>query len=353
MVAALNDAVEGHMERRNFLTVTGLALTAFIHHWGTAETEPLQRAAAGADIADSLLDHLQATTDHLRVMDASAGGGALTDLGRAHLDLLLSLLRNSSYGEATGRRIAAIAADTATQTGWIAFDSGHPDAAQRYLLAALRAAHASGDDRLGAGALSYIAIRSYSTGAPGEAVTAARAAREKIKHLHAPALHAMLLTRQARGHAKLGERQATLRALGQAAELYAQGRSEHDPHWLYWMQGGEIYGQAGSCHLDLGQPAEAIENLTQARSAFNPAEVRTRALLTSRASTAHIRNGDIDAGCATAHDALDLAEQLQSVRLSDHLTAVVGELAAHRNSVDARDVIERSTTTLSRTEGRR
>ncbi|MEU4347126.1 hypothetical protein [Streptomyces sp. NPDC023838] len=43
----------------------------------------------------------------------------------------------------------------------------------------------------------------------------------------------MLLTRQARGHAS--EHQAVLAALGQAAELCAQRRSERSPHWLYWI----------------------------------------------------------------------------------------------------------------------
>jgi hypothetical protein len=126
--------------------------------------------------------------------------------------------------------------------------------ARGYFLAALRAAKASKDIRLGAGALSYIAIHGYSTGAPQDAVTAAQAAREKIKGIGTPSLEAMLLTRQARGHAKLGERQAALQALGRAADLCAVGRSENDPRWLYWINEGEIHGQAGSCHLDLGAP---------------------------------------------------------------------------------------------------
>lgn len=136
------------------------------------------------------------------------------------------------------------------------------------MFAALRAAKASGDVRLGAGALSYMAIHGYSTGEPHNAVIAARAAREKIKNLGTPALEAMLLTRQARGHAKLGERRAALVSLGQAAELCARGRSEHDPHWLYWVNAGEIHGQAGSCYLDLGDPHRAVSSFTEARSLY-------------------------------------------------------------------------------------
>lgn len=259
MVAALGTAVGGStMDRRRFLTVSGLALTAFVHHWGTAEAEPLVHAAKGSRLTHELLDSLQATTDNLRTMDASAGSGTLADLGDAHLLFLKRLVGQASYNEDIGRRLAAIIADTAIQTGWFTFDAGDRDSTPAYMFAALRAAKASSDVRLGAGALSYLAIHGYSTGAPRTAVTAARAAREKIKSLDMPALEAMLLTRQARGHAKLGERQEVLTMLGRAAELCAQGRSERDPHWLYWINEGEIHGQAGSCFLDLGEPPGSL-----------------------------------------------------------------------------------------------
>ncbi|MEU9473461.1 helix-turn-helix transcriptional regulator [Streptomyces avermitilis] len=239
MVAALDIAVGGSaMDRRQFLTANGIALTAFVNQWDTAEAEPLHRAAEGSRLSHELLDGLQRTTNSLRTMDASDGSGTLTTLGDAHLQLLKRLVERTSYDEATGRRLAAIIADTATQTGWFVFDSGERDRTLGYLYSALRAAKASGDIRLGAGALSYMSIYGYSTGAPHNAVTAAQRARAKVKKLGTPALEAMLLTRQARGHAKLGERQAALTALGRAAELCAQGRSEHDPEWLYWINVG-------------------------------------------------------------------------------------------------------------------
>jgi hypothetical protein len=58
------------VDRRRFLTVTGAALMAYVHQWGTQEAEALQRAEAGSRISRSLLDTLQGTTDELRIMDA-------------------------------------------------------------------------------------------------------------------------------------------------------------------------------------------------------------------------------------------------------------------------------------------
>ncbi|WP_327356355.1 XRE family transcriptional regulator [Streptomyces sp. NBC_01304] len=341
MVTALGTAVGGsEMDRRQFLAVSGLSLTALVHQWSTAEAEPLVRAARGSRLTNDLLDTLQATTDSLRTMDASAGSGTLADLGDAHLQFLKRLLQQATYDDATGQRLAAIVADTATQTGWFTFDSGEHNRTPAYLLAALRAAKASGDIRLGAGALSYIAILGYSTGQPGDAVTAARAAREKIKGLGTPALEAMLLTRQARGHAKLGERQAAYSALGRAAELCAQGRSERDPHWLYWINEGEIDGQAGSCYVDLGDPQRAVTSFNQARDILHPA--RTKGLFLSRAAAAYIEQGEVEAGCVTAHEALDLAERLQSARLNEHIETMLNAITPVTHAPYARDLLERA-----------
>ncbi|WP_268208143.1 helix-turn-helix domain-containing protein [Streptomyces shenzhenensis] len=342
MVEALNSAVGGSsMNRRRFLTASGIALTTFVNAWDTAEAEPLTRAAEGSQLTGDLLDALQRTTDSLRTMDASDGSGTLTALGNSHLQFLKHLLEETSYDEETGRRLAAIIADTATQTGWFVFDSGDRDRPLSYLYAALRAAKASQDVRLGAGALSYIAIHGYSTGSPHHAVAAAQRARERVRHLGTPALEAMLLTRQARGHAKLGERQAALTALGRAAELCAQGRSEHDPHWLYWVNEGEIHGQTGSCHLDLGDPSSAAASFTKARQALNPADHRTRGLFLSRAATAHVEQGDVEAGAAAAHEVLDLAAKLRSARLDSHVADMIHGLRQVAHSPYAQDVLER------------
>lgn len=332
MLAALGGAIESGADGRlGAGGVNGVALTAFVHHWGAEEAEPLRRAAAGARVSADLCDHLQGTIDELRVMDAGAGSGTVADLARAHLLLVTQILRTSTYDGTTGRRLAAIAADTATQTGWFAFDAGRHDAAQEYMLAGLRAAHQSGDVRLGAGALSYLAIHGYSTGHPRDAVVAAQAGRAKVRDLDAPALEAMLLTRQSRGHARLGEHQAAGRALEEAGELCALGRGHDDPHWLYWMNEGEIHGQTASAQLDLGEPDRAVVAFENAVSKVNPGDHRTRGLLLSRSAQAHARAGDLDAAVEHGNRAVDLAQSVQSVRLRDHLRDLANVLAPARS----------------------
>ncbi|MER7701570.1 XRE family transcriptional regulator [Kitasatospora sp. NPDC097605] len=333
MVAALHDVMRGEHatmrpSRRRFLGLTGTALSAYIHQWGIADVEPVVRALGGARVAPGLVASFQGTIDSLRTMDASSGSALVAGLARAHLGLVHETLKSANYDEKTGRGLAGIAADTATQLGWFHFDAGHHELAQRALLAALRAAHASGDPRYGAGALSYLAIQSYSVGNPRDAVTAMQAAREKIRTLRASHLEAMLLTRQARGHAKLGEQQACRRALGRAAELADYGPAEQDPGWLYWMNRGEILGQTASCYLQLGEHKAAADHFGRAASTLNPADLRTRALFASRAASAHFLAGDREDGFEAAETALTLATNVQSTRLKEHLEQTVEHLLA-------------------------
>ncbi|MEU6405464.1 helix-turn-helix transcriptional regulator [Streptomyces sp. NPDC046985] len=343
MVRSLEAATGGTtMKRRHVLAaLSGAALTQYVLQSAIAPVEPFVASAGNTAVSASLIDSLQTTTDALRQADATNGSGNLAQTAKAHLRMILHLLKHGSHSEQHGRRLAAVAADTTSQAGWFTFDSGDHEAAQRLFLSALRAAHASGDARLRAGALGFLAIHAYSTGDPRDAITATRTARQVVIGHDAPALHAMLLTRQARGHARLGEERGALAALSEAEELCSRGRGEDDPHWLYWVNAGEILGQTGSCYLDLDQPVRAAECFTAARGVLNREETRTTAQFLSRAATAQMRAGESDAGCATAHEVLDIVEGVQSARLDDHLFKMLREAATFESSPFAEELLDR------------
>ncbi|MEH6373887.1 helix-turn-helix transcriptional regulator [Streptomyces sp. KLMMK] len=347
MVTSLEEAAGGVMKRRSVLAALGGAgLTQYVLQSAIAPAEAMAAFAPdGTRVTAPLITSLQATTDALRQVDATSGSGTLAGTARAHLKVLLRLVKHGTYDEDTGRRLAAVTADTAIQTGWYTFDSGAHTAAQHLFLGALRAAHASGDSRLKAAALSFLAIHGYSVGDPRNAITAARTARKGISDQDSPALHAMLLTRQARGHARLREERHALAALDEAEQWRMRGPGEHDPHWLYWINQGEILGQRGSCYLELARPAEAAEAFADARGALNPEDTRTRAQFLSRAATAQMRAGDADAGCATGEEVLTLANGIHSARLDEHLHSMLHE--AHRfHTAPAHSLLERGRTAM-------
>ncbi|MGW2590308.1 helix-turn-helix domain-containing protein [Streptomyces sp. NPDC001515] len=345
MVTSLEAAVGGTMtgiSRRRALTALPAAgLTQYILQSTIAPPETVaSNLRGGIAVSDQLLASLQSTTDSLRLADASRGSGKLARAAAAHLRFLLRLRRGGNFDELTGQRLAAVTADTAIQTGWYQFDSGEHLAGRDLFLGALRAAHASGDSRLKAGALSFLAIYGYSVGDPRHAISAARTARQAISDQEAPALHAMLLTRQARGHARLKEASQARAALDEAQDLCARGRGENDPHWLYWINPGEIRGQTGSCLLDLGQPGRAAEAFAAARDTFAVDEVRTRAQFLSRAATAQMRSGDVEAGSATGHEVLALVTGVSSARLDENLTAMLDEARGHASATSANELLE-------------
>ncbi|MFM9462774.1 helix-turn-helix domain-containing protein [Streptomyces scabiei] len=343
MVTSLEVAVGGPMKRRSVLTaLSGAGLTQYVLQSAIAPTEALAADARdGTRVTKPLLTSLQTTTDELRQLDASSGSGTLASTAKQHLKVLLGLMKTGTYDERTGRQLAAVTADTAIQTGWYTFDGGKHEEAQRLFLGALRAAHASADSRLRAGALSFLAIHGYSVGDPREAVTAARTARQGISDQDAPALHAMLLTRQARGHARLREERHALAALEEAEALCASGPGEDDPHWLYWINPGEILGQRGSCFLELGRPTEAATAFATARGVLSREETRTRAQFLSRAATAQMRAGDADAGCATGQEVLTMVDGIQSARLDEHLRSMLREARQFTNAAPVRPLLDR------------
>lgn len=346
--AAVGGAMNGLNRRSVIAALGGAGLTQYILQAAIAPPEAVAATTrTGINVSDQLLTGLQSTTDALRQNDASHGSGNLARAATAHLKVLLRILKEGAFNEATGRRLAAVTADTAIQTGWYHFDSGAHPAAHNLLLGALRAAHASGDSRLRAGALSFLAIHGYSVGDPRDAVTAARTARQIISDQDAPALEAMLLTRQARGHARLREDRQARIALEEARVLCARGRGEDDPHWLYWMNAGEIMGQTGSCLLDLGRPDQAAQAFADARDAFAPDEVRTRAQFLSRAATAQMRAGDVDAGSSTGHEVLALITGVRSARLDDNIATMLAEARRYSSSAPARDLLDRGQAVMS------
>jgi hypothetical protein len=92
-------------------------------------------------------------TEARRRLDDALGGGSLLPGVREDLRLVVALLRNSSYTEEVGRRLYAVAAEFGRLAGWLAFESNQHALAKRYFMAALRAAHISGDRAVGANVL--------------------------------------------------------------------------------------------------------------------------------------------------------------------------------------------------------
>ncbi|MFI1831389.1 XRE family transcriptional regulator [Streptomyces sp. NPDC020412] len=336
-VAVLDDVLRsGRMDRRKFIIVSGVTLTALLHDWLTANPDIAHATARGGRrVSASMVDRIEARISELQRDDDAYGGGDLITEAEAHLSLAHQLLAHSSYTSAQGARLHAQAADLARMCGWMAFDAGRHATAQRYFNAALRAARTSGDVLLCANVFAFAAVQHYSVGNPHDADTMIRTAQVAVRGQSTPVVDAMLSARQARALAKAGDARACYRALNQAVDHLAAGHRDNDPAWAYWVEKPEIDMLTGSCLLDLGRPRDAQVKFTEAHASYGDGYTRTRALYLSRMATAHYQQGDLDGACQTGMQALDLLDTLNSPRSNDH----VRDLAAAMNNHGAVSVV--------------
>ncbi|MBO1417132.1 hypothetical protein J0670_21270, partial [Streptomyces sp. FH025] len=140
-------------------------------------------------------------------LERSCGGGLVLGPARAELAMLAKLLELGSYDERLGRELYGTASRLARLAGWAAYDLGHDAAAQRAFVAALRAAHVSGDARLGiAGLGALVVLATQGGGGRGlDAVSALSTALEAHGPALSPTARARQLGRIARAHGRRGE----------------------------------------------------------------------------------------------------------------------------------------------------
>lgn len=331
------------IDRRTFLT--GTAITASMLSWLTADPAAAGQISSARRLGEDAVAHIERRVADLRRADDVDGGGQLLTEAGASLALVTGLLRDRSYTDAHGRRLYAAAADLARQRGWAAFDV-HGVCDDGAYQTALRAAHAAGDDALGANVLAFWAVSAYNTGRASEADTIADTAAASVRGRSTAQVEAMILNRRGRARAHVGDSRCWA-DFDRAENLLGAGDADQSPAWAYWFDRTEILGARASTHLDLGQPVRAEAAFAEADALFPASCHRTHALYLARMADAQVRQGDIEHACHTGHRALDLAETISSQRACEPLRGLTDKLAEHRGNRDADAFRERARTVLA------
>ncbi|MGH4017450.1 MAG: hypothetical protein ACRDSL_26715 [Pseudonocardiaceae bacterium] len=317
-IAALGAVVDpDSMQRRHFMAMTGLSLTAVAHQW---LLDPARVAASvlGQRVDHEVVDDLERVADARRRLDDALGGASLLPATREDLRLVLALLRNSSYTEQVGQRLYAVAAEFARLAGWLAYDAGQHALAQRYYLAALRAAHVSGDRALGASILGCMSVQAAFSDTPRDAVLLAESALNGAREL-TPAVEAATCARLARGAAYAGDAATSQRFQDRAFARLSHSAPDNEPPWIYYFTEADAHGIAGEALLVLGWPKQAEGHLRRAVALIDPVFVRDRAKWQCRLATARLGTGSLEHACATASEAAATIRRLDSFRTQQDL----------------------------------
>jgi hypothetical protein len=276
-------------------------------------------------------------------MDDVAGGGTVLALAQQEFGLIAELLDHASYDKPTGRKLHIALAELGQLAGWTAYDAGKQALAQRYYIAALRAAHSADDRSLGAHILSCMAEQAAHEGQPAEAVTLIESAFAGTRGQATPRLRAELHIRQAYALGTMHDVSACSAAVSQArAHVEPQ---DDDPPWLYWVSPADITATAGNCLLQLGQADRAAKLIEEGVDLYDESFTRDRQLYSVHLADALARPGtqrDLDVAASRGITAIQLAEGLDSNRSADLLRDLYHQMKPHATVPAVREFLDRA-----------
>ncbi len=331
------------VKRRGFVFLTGMALTAPAHQWLIHEPGPLLSGLSGRRVSATLADRFTAMIPELRAMDDVAGGGTVLTLAEHEFGVIAELLHQASYDEPTGRKLHIALAELGQLAGWAAYDAGQQSLAQRYYIAALRAAHSADDRPLGAHILGSMALQAVDEGHPAEAVTLIESAFAGTRGQATPRLLAELHIRQAYALGTMHDVSACSAAISQA-RAHVEPRDD-DPTWLYWVSPADITSCAGDCLLQLGQADRAAKLIAEGVDLYDESFARDRQLFSVRLADALARPGtqrDLDAAASRGIAAIRLAEGLDSNRSVDLLRDLYHQMTPHAKVPAVREFLDQA-----------
>ncbi|BAJ28404.1 MULTISPECIES: hypothetical protein [Kitasatospora] len=279
-------------------------------HWASPPP-PVTGGEGALRIAPEQLADLRLSYESKQRLERAYGGGLILDLAKAELAMVGKLLELGSYDEPLGRELYGAASRLARLVGWANYDMGNDAAAQRAFVAALRAAHVSGDPRLGVGVVGCLAVQAtYNPGGRGlDPVAMLSTALRAAEGVLTPRERALQLGRIARAHGRKGE-QISAEAVAERAFRVLADVEGHA------QERADLEGMVGEGYLLLGEHGQARSLLLAAIDSLSVERARAKALLMVRLADSYRRTGERAEAERTADRARSLAAGMQSARVA-------------------------------------
>lgn len=285
---------------------------------------------SGPELA--MLEH---TVVEFRNWDAQSGGGLRRKAVVGQLHEVTDLLQETHSASVRGR-LFRVTAELAELAGWMSYDVGLQPTAQKYFVLALHAAKEAGDRPLGAYVLSEMSRQMIHLGRGDDALELVHLAQYGSRGAATARTRSMLYAMEARAYASLGQPARCHRAVRAAQETFGEIEAgEPEPDWIGFFTEAELNAENAHSYRDLAYVAgrspryvstarplmeRAVELFARECAAY-PASGRRRsyALNLIGMATVHLLAGEAEEGAAHASQAVDLARQLRSERVSNRL----------------------------------
>lgn len=341
-VNAATDLYGTDVHRRSMLarsTYTAVAYLVPALRWMTAPAAQLLDRPGSRRVGVANVTAIREVTATFRRLDNLFGGGyARTTVVQYLADEVAPLLREGAYTAVLGRELFSAAAEMTLLAGWMAFDLEQHPIAQRYLIQALRLAHAAGDQALGGEILAAMSCQAAYLGDGTGAVDMARTAGQAARSAGSAALLSEALVSEAHGHALSADPRACALALVDAHQALDRAQPGGEPVWLGYFDGAYLAAKTGRALLDCGDPAQAAVSM-RASLEMAGGFTRGRAFNLALLAGALLDSGQVDEGATVGRQALEAADGVESARVNGELASLAARASRHRGALPVRELL--------------
>ncbi|MFJ9131984.1 MFS transporter [Streptomyces sp. NPDC102256] len=308
------------------------------------DVSPGEDSGAPLKVGHSDVLKLREAAEDARRWDSKYGGGDWrSSMVPECLRVEAAPLLLGSYSDEVGRALFGASAELTRLAGWMAFDTGQQEAAQRYYIQALRLARAAADVPLGGYVLASMSLQATYRGFGDEGVDLAQAAVERNRGLATARTMSFFRLVEARAHARAGDAQAAGTALKAAEGWLERARDgDHDPSWLGFYSYDRFAADAAECYRDLKAPRQVRRFTEQALSQPTEEFVRSHGLRLVVSAVAELESGNLDAACEQGVRAVEVAGRISSARTTEYVKDLLHRLEPYGDEPRVVELRERA-----------
>lgn len=322
LMAPQYDAQEDPVHRRTFLA--GAVATTTAEPWGR-----LAAALESSSITADTVGGIEAATTALYDAEEHEPARQLYGYVTAHLDAVTVMMQRASLGMRP--TLVGMAGQAAVLAGWLAYDIGRQDVANRYYATAAQAARQVNDGPLTACVLAY---SSYQV-EPLQARGLLNTAQEHVRGRGSATARSWLAAREAEECAELGDREGAVRALDRAHTAYDYADPTREQPWARFLRPSRLAGLTVST-LGKLKHMETAEAATRALEAAEYDDAKIQAVVLADVATALVECGNLERGVTIARQALDVTRRTEATLGRQRLAKLSARLPPTRLAQELR-----------------